>query len=176
MSASFEWSLEAPSHWRAVKQFAVGGNQPQFVSAEQDPDRIVCRYFMDDAAKVTHAHVRLGLKAQGPPGKAHGGSTAALLDEMMGMAAWQTGLNVVAKEIQIRYFKPTPLWEELVARAWVERVEDERAATVCSELVSVDGTVFVRGTGTFIHIGVDKYKGLVEQATAARERLARGEE
>lgn len=171
MSTEYEWTLVPESHWREIKRFAVGGNQPQFVSAEQDPDRIVCRYFMDDADKRTYAHVRFGLKAQGPPGKAHGGSTAALLDEMMGMAAWQSGLNVVAKEIQIRYLKPTPLWQELSARSWVDHVEDGRAATVMSELADAEGTVYVRGTGTFIHIGVDKYKTLVELAEVAREKL-----
>lgn len=170
MSEAYSWKQSVPAHWRAIPTFAVGGNQPQFVSAEQDPERILCRYFMDDAQKRTYAYIRFGIRAQGPPGKAHGGSTAALLDEMMGMAAWQTGLNVVAKEIQIRYLKPTPLWEELQATAWVEKVEDGRAATVVSELADLNGEVYVRGSGTFIHIGVEKYKTLVELAEAARDK------
>ena len=175
MDESYEWSLPVEPHWRPITRFAVGGNQPQFVSAEQNPERIVCAYYMDDALKKTYANIRFGIQAQGPPGKAHGGSTAAALDEMMGMAAWQAGLNVVAKELRVRYFKPTPLWQELRAVAWVEDVQDGREATVVSELQGADGTLYVRGSGTFIHISVDRFKELVEQADAARARLSSSE-
>lgn len=170
MSTTFEWTLPVEADVQQVPEFAVGGNQPQFVSAGQTDDRIRARYFIRNDKSEILGHLRLGQGAQGPPGFAHGGSIAAILDEMMGMAAWQRDLNVVAAELWVKYRKPTPLWTELKARAWVESIEGRRAE-IRSELTLEDGTVCCLGGGTFVNIGVDKYREFVKDADEKRSQI-----
>src|SRR5512143_3873565 len=55
------------------------------------------------------AEVTLGSAQQGMPGLAHGGATAALLDEAMGGAVLLAGYRVAAVNININYHKPVPL-------------------------------------------------------------------
>lgn len=167
MNDAFEWTLQPREGWEAIRPFAVGGNQPQFVSAEQHEDRILHRYFWDEASKSIYAFVRLGVGAQGPPGKAHGGALAAILDEAMGMVAWRQKISVVAAELRVRYRLPTPLWEELIVRSWIEESEG-RNSEIRSEITLADGTVCVQGGGTFVNIGKERYQQMAREADAKR--------
>lgn len=169
MSNSFEWTLAIDEDLEAIPPFNLGGNEPQFVSAAQSDDRIRARYFVRRSTSEIVGHIHCGQLAQGPPGYAHGGAIAAILDEVMGMAAWQKGLNVVAAEIWVKYRKPTPLWTEFEAHSWVESVEGRRAE-VRSRLQLTDGTVLVEGGGTFVNIGKDRYQEFVKEADAVRDK------
>lgn len=171
MSNTFEWTLQPGEGWEAIRSFAVGGNQPQFVSAEQSDDRIRLQYYWDEGTKSVYAHVRLGIGAQGPPGKAHGGSIAAILDEMMGMVAWRQKISVVAAELRVRYRKPTPLWEELIVRSWIEESEG-RKSEIRSELTLADGTVCVEGGGSFVNIGKERFQQMARDAEELRAKTA----
>jgi uncharacterized protein (TIGR00369 family) len=62
---------------------------------------------------------------RGAPGVVHGGIQAALLDEVMGMAA-HVGLGhddgrIVTAEFNLRYRRPTPIAEELTVRGEMVR-------------------------------------------------------
>jgi acyl-coenzyme A thioesterase PaaI-like protein len=68
---------------------------PCFVCGTQNPHSMgVTWWARDDGAVVTE--VALTESQQGPPGYAHGGASAALLDEAMGAAVWRAGYTVVA--------------------------------------------------------------------------------
>lgn len=172
MSTEFRWTLSIPENLRQLESFKVGGNGPQFVSAGQDPARICARYFVGDADGTIRGHVHFGDRAQGPPGFAHGGALASVLDELMGIAAWQQDLDVVAAELTLKYRQPTPLWTELQLRAWVDRIEGRRAY-IASEVTLADGTVCCEGSGTFVNIGKDKYKEFIKNA--AERKAQRGD-
>ena len=61
-----------------------------FVCGSDDsPGMGVVWYALDD--KSIFAEVTLNDAQQGPPGFAHGGASAALLDEAMGAAVWLAG-------------------------------------------------------------------------------------
>lgn len=163
MNSAFEWTLAVPNGLTQLDDFKLGGHGPQFVSAGQNPERIVARYYVGDPKGNIHGHVRFGDKAQGPPGFAHGGALASVLDELMGVAAWQQGLAVVAAELCLTYKKPTPLWTELVLEAWIEH-RGERRVEIASKVALVDGTVCCKGRGTFVDIGEDAYRRFVKDA------------
>lgn len=169
MSKGFEWTLEMGEGMRLIPDFTIGSHEPQFVSAGQDEARIRARYFVRESDQMMFGHVRYGDRAQGPPGFAHGGSIASVLDEIMGMAAWQKGLNVVAAELWVKYRQPTPLWTELKLRAWVESLEGRRAE-IRSELTLADGSICCVGGGTFVNIGVEKYREFVKAANEKRSQ------
>jgi len=167
MHANYPWNLPIPKDLKQLPDFEVGGNGPQFVSAGQDPARICARYFVGDPEGSIHGHVRFGGRAQGPPGFAHGGALASVLDELMGIAAWQQNLSVVAAELTLKYRNPTPLWTELLLRAWIEKIEGRRAY-ISSEVSLPDGTVCCRGSGIFVNIGKDKYKEFIQDVAARK--------
>lgn len=160
---SRKWTLEIPEGLTQLESFKVGGNGPQFVSAGQDVERICARYFVGAPDGEVQGHVHFGDRAQGPPGFTHGGALASVLDEIMGITAWQQNLDVVAAELTLRYRQPTPLWTELLLRSWVDRIEG-RKAFISSEVTLADGTVCCQGTGVFVNIGKAKYKEFIAQA------------
>jgi len=56
-------------------------------------------YAREDGSIFTD--VTLTEAQQGPPGLAHGGASAALLDEAMGAAVWQAGYKAVSIGLNI---------------------------------------------------------------------------
>ena len=52
---------------------------------------------------VVEGHAWFGPGCEGPPGHAHGGSQAAVLDEAMGAVAWINSHSCVAGGFQIKY-------------------------------------------------------------------------
>lgn len=61
----------------------------------------------------------LGLAHEGPPGFAHGGVTALVLDELMGWAARTTGSPSMTVDLRFAYRGPVPLGVPLTAAAEV---------------------------------------------------------
>jgi acyl-coenzyme A thioesterase PaaI-like protein len=89
---------------------------------------------------------------QGPPGHAHGGSLAAILDELMGLLLWRLGHKVVAVHLDFDYRHPTPLETPLKAESWIVD-RGRRSITVASRLVLPDGSTAVEGKGVFVELG-----------------------
>jgi acyl-coenzyme A thioesterase PaaI-like protein len=89
---------------------------------------------------------------QGPPGHAHGGSLASILDEAMGFRLWTDGHKVVAAHLEFDYRQPTPLNVPLTVEAVLER-QGTRSFHTRSRILLPDGTVTVEGTGVFVELG-----------------------
>jgi len=88
---------------------------------------------------------------EGPPGHAHGGSVAAVLDEGMGACAWLNEQHVLTSEIAVRYLAPVPLDTPVELLAEIEEIAGRRVM-VRGELASPAlSCVFASSTGTFIH-------------------------
>ena len=98
---------------------------------------------------VMNSDFTLGDAQQGPPGHAHGGASAAILDEAMGLVVWAAGLKVAAVNIEINYHKPVPLHQPLTLEARVTE-HDGRKAFSTGEIRLPDGTVAVSGRGIYV--------------------------
>lgn len=119
------------------------------------------------ATKPMHGRVWFGLRATGPPGHAHGGAQAAVLDEVMGGLCWHNDFHVLAGEITVRFLRPFPLGTDAFAYAQIDRitgrklrVSAELAATVGGASAGGEGgqrLVFARSHGTFIQIDSDDW-------------------
>ena len=70
--------------------------------------------------------------AEGPPGHVHGGATAAILDETMGVLVWNQNLPSVTRSLQLRYHRAIPL--------------SLRAQVLCRILQVLDQTIEVHAT------------------------------
>ena len=86
---------------------------------------------------------------QGPPGFAHGGASAALLDEAMGAAVWQAGYKAVSISLNVQYLKPIPLGQEIQVIG-IRMDKLDRHIFAQGEIRLPDGTISVRGKGVYV--------------------------
>ena len=70
--------------------------------------------------------VRFGVPYEGPPGCVHGAILAATFDQVFNVANLMRGVAGPTRRLEIRYRKPTPLYERLRFEAWVDRVDDRK--------------------------------------------------
>jgi acyl-coenzyme A thioesterase PaaI-like protein len=116
--------------WTPCDAPALVGDSLRFVSGDPTGGRFRVRYYRDvDGALV--ARVWFGPETEGPPGHAHGGAIAAVLDEVLGLAAWAAGYAIVVGKLNIHFQKLLPL---------------RTVVQVDSSIVSAEGRkVLVRG-------------------------------
>ncbi|MGM0555816.1 MAG: PaaI family thioesterase [Myxococcota bacterium] len=145
-------------HLKLGRSFLVGPHL--------DEDIIKLRWYVreDDGALI--GKVWWGPGAQGPPGHAHGGSMAAVLDEALGSACWVAGHSVVAAELTTNFKKMLPLEDVYTAEAWVESV-DGRKIRPRGRIIDDDGNVYAEGRGVFITLDRDRFTTLAETYNAA---------
>lgn len=115
--------LSGEQGWMLFDAPALVGESLRFVSGDPEGDRFRISYFRD-ADQHLHARIWFGPETQGPPGHAHGGSIAAVMDEALGLAAWAAGYPVVVGNLNVSFRNLLPL---------------EQVVTLESEVVSVDG-------------------------------------
>lgn len=118
-------------------------------------DILQMRWYVRESDGALVGKIWFGPGAQGPPGRAHGGSMAAVLDEALGSACWVAGHSVVAAELTTRFRNMLPLGEIVTAEAWVERV-DGRKLYSKGHLIGDDATVYAEATALFVAIDVEK--------------------
>jgi uncharacterized protein (TIGR00369 family) len=119
-----------------------------FVCGNENPRGIGITMFIDDDGVLT-SEFTLNKTHQGPPGHTHGGASAAILDEVMGLVVWAAGYKVVAANININYRKPLPLHQPLFAEARITEVGERKIISV-GEIKLADSTVAVSGSGVYV--------------------------
>lgn len=93
--------------------------------------------------------VTLTFPYQGPPGHVHGGVAAMLLDHTLGVANAWSGRNGATAQLNVRYLRPTPLFEPLTVRGRMVQ-EDGKKITTVGDISTGDGTVCVSVEALFI--------------------------
>ncbi|MDP9332618.1 MAG: PaaI family thioesterase, partial [Actinomycetota bacterium] len=102
----------------------------------------------DDGAPAVEARGTFGAAYEGPPSFVHGGWVACAFDEVLGIANIVSGNPGMTARLTVHYRKPTPLFRDLVLRAWVERVEGRR---IMSRAEMYDGyTLTAEAEGLFV--------------------------
>lgn len=119
-----------------------------FVCGSENPHSIGLSWYVDDDGILT-SEFTLNESQQGPPGLSHGGASAAILDEAMGLTVWATGLKVAAVNLEVNYHKPLPLHQPLRLEAHITE-QDERKIFSTGEIHLPDGTIAVSGRGIYV--------------------------
>ena len=112
------------------------------------------KFFVDEAGRVL-CRFRLAAQFQGPPGHAHGGIIATVLDEAMSKANRHRNIVAMTRHMSIDYRRPVPLENDLILEGWSEK--DTQSASghkqQCSaEIRDASGTVLASATGIFIEV------------------------
>lgn len=115
--------LSGDATWIPFDAPALVGESLRFVSGEPMGNRFRARYFRDGTHQL-RARVWFGPETEGPPGHAHGGSIAAVLDEVLGLAAWNAGYPIVVGNLNVGFRSLLPL---------------QQVVTVETDIVSVTG-------------------------------------
>lgn len=167
--------------WTPVDPPNLEGGRGSFVSGEPAEGRLRVRYFRHPEDDRLVGRAWFGSGAEGPPGHAHGGAIAAVLDEAMGSSAWLAGYPVVAAHIEVDFRNMLPLDTDAHLEAWVERVEG-RKVFVRGRVATEDGKPFADSRGLFIvlrpeslgeHLGpVAEALGMEPDELLARMRAA----
>ena len=94
---------------------------------------------------------RRSLSFGGPPGRVHGGQVAAVLDEVVGFAAFVAGAPGLTVSLTVRYHKATPHSTPLEVRARLDRVEGRKrwvsGEVVAGGEVTASAEAFLLGAG-----------------------------
>jgi len=113
--------------WEAFDAPSLVGASLRFVSGEPDGNRYRVRYYKNPAQQL-RARIWFGPETEGPPGHSHGGAMAAVLDEVLGLAAWAAGYPIFVGNLNISFRNTLPL---------------EQVVTVESEIISIQGRKIV---------------------------------
>ena len=111
--------------------------------------------FFVDADQRVLCRVRLARQFQGPPGHAHGGIIATMLDEAMSKANRHRNIVAMTRHMSIDYLRPVPLESDLVLEGWSESDLNSgsgRKHRCSAELRNADGAVLASATGIFIEV------------------------
>lgn len=93
--------------------------------------------------------MRFRLSHVGPPYRAHGGSVALVLDQVLGFAVIAGGAPGMTVSMTVRYLAATPLDTELAVEARMVDI-DGRRGRVTARLVDEDGKVTAEAEGLFV--------------------------
>lgn len=115
--------LSGEAGWTPFDAPSLVGESLRFVSGEPDGNRFRVRYYRDEEQQLK-ARIWFGPETEGPPGNAHGGSMAAVLDEVLGLAAWAAGYSIVVGNLNVSFRNLLPL---------------QQVVTVESRIISAEG-------------------------------------
>ena len=121
-----------------------------FVCGKSNPKSIGITWQLEPGNHI-FASFKFSTFQQGPPGFVHGGASAAVLDEAMGLAVFYSGFKVVTANLSIEYRKPIPLGETITIQA-VMSGKTERRILALGEIILPDGSVAVSTKGIYAEV------------------------
>jgi uncharacterized protein (TIGR00369 family) len=113
------------------------------------------KFSLDEDTRQAICHFKLSRRYTGPPGHAHGGIIATILDEAMGKVNKFRNVLALTGSMEIKYLRPVPLGQALTVISYEQSVEGRRHINL-AEIKNDKGDVLARSTGTFIAIDPEK--------------------
>lgn len=157
-------SLEAPEGCVALVTPFGTDEGSSFVEGDPEGSRLRLRMFMREDDKRVISKIWWGPDAEGPPGHAHGGSMAAVLDHTMGVACWVAEYPVVAASITVDFLRGLPLKGLYSVEAWVERVEGKKVYAAGRIFLDDFEAPYATGTGLFIQKTWEEFMSLSDES------------
>lgn len=143
-----------------AKKSRVGGHEIKnlpipvnrcFVCGPANRDGMHLRFRFDEAHRRAYCRFRLAERYQGPPGHAHGGIVATILDEAMGKVNKLRSVIALTKHMEVEYVKPVPLKKTLLVEGHEQSVRGRKHINT-AEIRNQKHEVLARGRALFIAI------------------------
>ncbi|MGB9147949.1 MAG: PaaI family thioesterase [Acidobacteriaceae bacterium] len=147
-----------PAHRRedsSLTPLAHGALNHCFGCGLSNPSGLRLKFFTDaDGAIVCHP--RLARRFTGPPGHAHGGIIATLLDEAMSKANRARGIVAMTRQLDVQYLRPVPLGAPLTLTA--RHLEAHGRRHHCeAHLADASGQTLATATAVFVAIDPTRF-------------------
>ena len=113
------------------------------------------RFYTNAAGEVV-CPLKLAKRFQGPPGHAHGGIIATLLDEAMSKANRARNVVAMTRSLEVEYLRPVPVGIRLELKSHHSQAEGRKHHCE-AELTNAAGEVLARGRALFIAIDPEKF-------------------
>jgi len=126
-----------------------------FGCGSDNPDSMRLKFTYDKKRGRVVCRLRLAPRFAGPPGYAHGGIIATILDEAMAKLNKLHDVTAVTGQLAVDYLRPVPLGQLLRIEAREGDIKGRRRFRE-GEIVNKNGEVLARGTGVFITIDPGK--------------------
>lgn len=126
-----------------------------FACGKDNADGMQLEFFLDVEAHKAVCEFNLGPRYQGPPGHAHGGIIATILDEAMGKVNKLRNVLALTKSMNVEYKRPVPLNQKLTVTGHEQQVNG-REHTNIAEITNEKGDVLARSIGVFVAIDITK--------------------
>jgi len=136
-----------PSFPNWNKSFVSGIESPLFEAEHRiasEPLELISKVKCKDAA-------------EGPPGHIHGGASAALIDEVMGILVWNQNHPCVTKQLELKYLKPVPMNSEAFLVTIITEM-DEKTVTTKTVLFCNKKTPCIQATGVFHKLSKEMFE------------------
>jgi len=119
-----------------------------YVCGDANPHGIGLTWYARTDGSI-FTEVTLTLKQQGPDGYIHGGASAAILDEIIGVAIWRKGYNVAIVNLDVSFRKAIPVNSVVTVEARMTAKEGRKIFGT-GEIRLPDGSVAVSGKGIYV--------------------------
>jgi acyl-coenzyme A thioesterase PaaI-like protein len=125
-----------------------------FGCGPDNPDGLGVRpHFVSDRVE---AELELAPRFQGGPGVAHGGATAAFLDDLLGFVMMAHQRPAVTARLQVHYLQPVPVGTLLRGEAWLARLEGRKMWAEAAAM-RADGAVLAEAEGLFLQVDAEHF-------------------
>lgn len=122
-----------------------------FACGKNNPDGMRLKFVYDKERNYFVCRFRLRKRFTGPPGHAHGGIIATILDEAMGKVNRLREVIALTSQITVDYLRPVPLNQPLRVESREISVRGRRHVNM-AEILNEKDAVLARSRGTFIAI------------------------
>ncbi len=119
-----------------------------YVCGDTNPHGIGLTWYAREDGSI-FTEVTLSIKQQGPLGHIHGGASAAILDEIIGVAIWRKGYNVAVVNLDISFRKAIPVDATVTVEARMTKKEGRKIYGI-GEIRLPDGSVAVSAKGIYV--------------------------
>ena len=126
-----------------------------FACGPANPEGMHLKFFFDEPHRRAWCRFKLARRYQGPPGHAHGGIIATILDEAAGKVNKLRQVVALTSRMQIEYLRPVPLGQPLIAEGRERSVRGRRHINI-AEIRNQKGDVLARGRALFIAVDAAK--------------------
>ena len=147
-------SKKIPAYGHDTRQVRLQKNYC-FACGKDNPEGMHLKFAYDEERDCFVCRFRLGKRYTGPPGHAHGGIIATILDEAMGKVNKLRQVVALTSQITVDYLKPVPLNKPLRVESREVRVRGRRHVNM-AEILDSKGEVLARSRGLFIAIDPEK--------------------